>query len=443
MSEVVKKLDKTALVFDVSGIVLSPSEPDMSNSTKIENARMQAGQVFTPGSPVNERDLFSGRIDQFSTVIDAVTQRGYHAVMFGERGVGKTSLANIISTGLQGSGSWLVPRVTCDAADTFSTLWRKAFRDVIMTRKQPGLGFAADDTTEHESLVNSLPEDLTPDHVRRVLSDLARGTTLLVVFDEFDRIRDVETTLLIADTIKALSDYAVAATILLIGVADSVGELIAGHASIERALVQIPMPRMSKKEITQIVTKGAERLEVSFTREAIDEISSLSQGLPYITHLLSLHSVRAALSRDSVTVSEADVLGGMNKALEQWQQSIKTAYYEATRSQQPGNIFKEVLLACALADVDELGYFTAAAVRQPLRIITNRNYDIPNFARHLKELSEAGRGELLQRVGETRRLRYRFTSPIMRPYIVIRGVAEGLIDRPRLRKIEGAQSLGG
>lgn len=54
---------------------------------------MQAGQVFTPGSPVNERDLFSGRIEQIQSVLDAVTQRGYHAVLYGERGVGKTSLA--------------------------------------------------------------------------------------------------------------------------------------------------------------------------------------------------------------------------------------------------------------------------------------------------------------------------------------------------------------
>jgi hypothetical protein len=88
------------------------------------------------------------------------------------------------------------------------------------------------------------------------------------------------------------------------------------------------------------------------------------------------------------------------------------------------------------APIDDLGYFTAASVRAPLRIITGRNYDIPNFARHLKELSETSRGGMLQRIGETRRIRYRFESPIMRPYIVMRGFADGLISRVQMKKIE-------
>ena len=40
-------------------------------------------------------------------------------------------------------------------------------------------------------------------------------------------------------------DAKVPATVVLIGVADSVGELIREHGSVERALVQIQMPRMS------------------------------------------------------------------------------------------------------------------------------------------------------------------------------------------------------
>lgn len=407
----------------------------MNSESLILDAQMQAGQVFTPGSPVNEKDLFSGRIDQFQNVIDAVTQRGYHAVMYGERGVGKTSLANIIASTLQGGGRWLTPRVTCDAADSFNSLWKKALRDVIVTRKRPGLGFAAEETESYERLLDSLPEFLTPDDVRRTLTELARDVVLLIIFDEFDRIRDDAVTTLMADTIKALSDYGAPATILLIGVADSVGDLIEGHGSIERVLVQIPMPRMSLNEITQIVEKGITRLGMTISRDAVSEIATLSQGLPYITHLLSLNSVRAALTNNTHSVSEPHVQIGMGKALDQWQQSIKNAYYEATKSQQPQHIFREVILACALADVDELGYFTAASVRSPLRVITDRNYDIPNFARHLKELSEENRGGMLERVGETRRIRYRFTSPIMRPYIVMKGYAEKLLDKAKMKRI--------
>jgi len=65
-----------------------------------------------------------------------------------------------------------------------------------------------------------------------------------------------EVTTLLADTIKNLSDHSLDVTIILIGVADTVDELIEGHKSIERALVQVPMPRMSSQELNQIIDKG-------------------------------------------------------------------------------------------------------------------------------------------------------------------------------------------
>ena len=79
----------------------------------------------------------------------------------------------------------------------------------------------------------------------------------------------------------------------------------------------------------------------------------------------------------------------------------------------------------------------AADVREPLRVFTGRGYDIPNFARHLKELSETGRGDMLKRVGEKRRFRYRFNSPLIRPFIIMKGLSTGLIDNWKMRMLTG------
>ncbi len=237
-----------------------------------------------------------------------------------------------------------------------------------------------------------------------------------------------------ADTIKTLSDRGVNASVLIVGVADSVAELISSHASVERALVQIPMPRMSPAEIRQIITTGLTRLTMNIEQNALDQMVSLSQGLPYITHLLGLHTSRAAFGRRSKQVNSSDVDNGIERALEKWQQSVRNAYYIAVNSSQPGNIFRDVLLACALAEPDDLGYFSAAGIRAPLRQITGKDYDIPNFARHLKLFSEASRGDIIERIGETRRLRYRFISPLMRPYIVMRAYSDGLLKRSIIMK---------
>jgi hypothetical protein len=243
---------------------------------------------------------------------------------------------------------------------------------------------------------------------------------MVVIFDEFDRLQDQTAKILIADTVKTLSDYAVDATILLIGVADSVDQLIHEHHSIERALVQVHLPRMSDDEIKEIITRGLLKLTLTISRDALSEMANLSQGLPYVTHLLALHSARSALEYGSMVLELEHVHEGVQKSLSQWQQSVVSTYYAATKSHQPGNIFKEVLAACALTRTDELGYFAAAAVRSPLQIITGANYDIPSFARHLNEFTKPERGPVLQRTGEKRRVRYRFVSPLIRPYITMR-----------------------
>lgn len=397
-----------------------------------KNKLATAGTVFTPGSPVNERDLFSGRVEQLASIFSAATQRGYHAILFGERGVGKTSMANILPTILP--EGWVSQRVNCDGADTFSSLWKKVFSELRYTRKKQEIGFGAESKTETITFDQHLPENITPSSVRQALAIAASMAKLIIVFDEFDRLTDKKTATLMSDTIKGLSDYAIDVTIIVIGVADSVDQLLDGHISIERALVQIPMPRMSENEISSIVENGLKRLEMTSDAKAKSVITSLSQGLPYITHLIALNSVKDALGRNSTSLDISNVRSGISSALEQWQRSIVKDYYDATKSSQPGNIYKEVLLACATAEVDELGYFSAASVRAPLQMITNRLYDIPNYAQHLKNFSEAERASILERTGTARRIRYRFGSPLMRPYIVMKSVQDGIISDDQMHQ---------
>jgi Cdc6-like AAA superfamily ATPase len=396
----------------------------------------QTGSIFTPGAPINEKDLFAGRSDQVEKIIDAVSQRGCHAILYGERGVGKTSLSNMISGFLANRLSFIISRTNCDISDSYSALWTKALKDIEASKRQPQLGFP------NRQQLSPLPapanEQMTPDSVRRALQDLSTMASLIVIFDEFDRIKNTEVVTAMADTIKALSDNSVNATVLIIGVADSVNELIREHQSIERALVQIPMPRMSDDEIRTIIDKGLARLTMAIDAAAREDLVLFSQGVPYIAHLLCIYTCRAALATGRKTIYSAHVEQGMNRSLDQWQQSIKALYNDAVQSSHPGHIYKEVLLACALADVDELRYFTTAAVRKPLSQITRRPFESVSYARHLKDLSEPARGRVLQRVGESFRLRYRISNPILRPYIIMRGIKDRVITKEQILEWKSA-----
>jgi AAA ATPase domain len=394
----------------------------------------QTGSIFTPGAPINEKDLFAGRSGQVEKIIDAVSQRGCHAILYGERGVGKTSLSNMISAFLANRLSFIISRTNCDISDSYSSLWTKALKDIEASKRQPQLGFPS----RQPAPAAPAYEALSPDGVRRALQDLSTMASLIVIFDEFDRIKNPEVITAMADTIKALSDNSVNATILIIGVADSVNELIREHQSIERALVQIPMPRMCDDEIRTIIDKGLARLTMAIDDGAREDLVLFSQGVPHIAHLLCIYTCRAALATGRKTIYSSHVEQGMTRSLDQWQQSIRALYNDAVQSPNPGNIYREVLLACALAEVDELRYFTVGAVKKPLARITGRAFDPFRYARHLKDLSEPARGRVLQRVGESFRLRYRITNPILRPYIIMRGVKDKLIAKDQILEWKSA-----
>ena len=75
-----------------------------------------ATKVFTPATPVSESALFAGRMKELRRVIDTISQRGRHSMIFGERGVGKTSLASVISSRLRVPDAVVIaPRVNCDS----------------------------------------------------------------------------------------------------------------------------------------------------------------------------------------------------------------------------------------------------------------------------------------------------------------------------------------
>jgi hypothetical protein len=163
------------------------------------------------------------------------------------------------------------------------------------------------------------------------------------------------------------------------------------------------------------------------TDEVLAQIVRLSQGLPHYTHLLALHASRAALDRESMLVEGRDVEVAIQKATAGVQQSILSAYETAVRSAKKDNLFADVLLACALAETTELGFFAAQDVRQPLRQITDRDYEIPTFAQHLNEFSEVKRGPILTKTGTPRLYRYRFKNPLMQPYVIMQGLKRGRI----------------
>jgi len=397
---------------------------------------IEAGRVFSPAAPIDEKDLFAGRIKQLRRVIDVVNQRGQHAIIFGERGVGKTSLANVISSYLSSIPTFpiLAPHVNCDGTDDFTRLWKKILSQIELSSQAKQAGFVSVAKIATTNLSDTLPAKVTPEDIRKALTAVSQYAMLIVIIDEFDRLQGAHIQRVFADTIKSLSDNSVKATIVLVGVADAVSDLIKEHQSVERALVQIRMQRMSTDELREIINKGLGRLGMTIDEDAIKHISLISQGLPHYTHLLGLYASREAIDQNTKTISMSHVQIAVKNALEGAQQTIRTAYHKATTSPRRDNLYADVLLACALAKTDDLGYFAAADVRTPLTKIKKRKFDIPSFSRHLNDFSEEKRGPILKKFGSKHKYRFRFINPLMQPFVTMQGFACGKIDRATLEQ---------
>ncbi len=412
---------------------------------------LQAAKAFQPRTPISTREFFAGRWEQLTTLADAVSQKGLHVVLFGERGVGKTSTANIVEPLLKvmeerpgtPARDRLVVKVNVHQGDTFADAWMRVFEEVSWINDRPVIGILSQTSVERCTLKEALEISDLPniDEVRRTLSAIPGS---VFIFDEFDRgIASMRTAF--TDLIKALSDYAVDSTIILVGVSDTIDHLINDHASIVRAVVQIQLPRMKEKELIEILKKGAEVLGINFDEAASSLIVRMSQGLPHYTHLIGLHSAREAVNRLSRTVKVQDVHKSFEKAVKQAVQSIQEKYLRAVHSAHKEALYGEVLLACAIASSaakDALGYFHPSDVIDPLTSILRRdNVIIATFQKHINEFCEEGRGPVLERNGIARAYRYRFHDPLLPPYIFMHCLAEGTLDAPSLQHLTSPTML--
>jgi AAA domain len=395
------------------------------NETDWLPLRDEVLDLFTPGAPIDELTLFSGRQEQIQRLRDTLISKGRHAVVFGERGVGKTSLVKIFHLGRNSPQRVHHVYVQCLQTDSFDGIWRKAFRRIKFTDEN-GKEYWADQLIERDVL--------DADEIEIILGDFGRNDLPIIIFDEFDRMLDKSVQGRMSETIKQLSNSPTSATIIIVGVAEEVTDLISEHQSISRALVQVQMPRMDMDELREIVTSRLRRTPLRISDNALWRVAFLSSGLPFYSHALGQSAALAAIDQRQTMIAEKHVDVSIPVSFSDLDQSLIDAYVKATIETRKGNIFKEVLAACALADQDELGRFPAANVEAPLSEIMGREMKIPSFSFHLNELSGPDRGDILRKTGKVGRFRYRFNEPMIQPYIILKSLADDIITNQILEK---------
>ena len=397
----------------------SPSPISSAISSKLQEA-------FTPHQPIFFPEFLRGRVELIYGLQDVVHTDGLHGVLYGDRGTGKTSLIRVAGHLVQEPDKVNGIRcvfVSCTADDSFSSLWRKVGQEVLLSQRQ--LGLARQEAlaiTGRLDLENSIANASDA-----YLFIQALPNETVIIFDEFDRISDSNTRTAMADTIKYFSDHATRSTLMFVGVGKSLSDLLHEHLSISRNISQIRVDPMPVEELTQIVQKGYSHAGLEFEQEVDSEIARLSQGYPHYTHLLGLWSGREAVGKGCSTVTLRDVDSAIPNVLRNAEGGLQEQYEHAVSSTKTTALFKQVLLACALAHKDSLGRFPVRAVQEPLKLVTGAEYTTGAYQAHLGRFCEATRGPVLERTGTPKSYRWRFLNPQLIPYILLQGIQSSLI----------------
>lgn len=260
-----------------------------------------AARAFLPAQPVSTIARFAGRKDVLREVIRAIEDQQLHVIVYGDRGIGKTSLLMVVSE-LAQQATYAVHYVSCCEDSDFCEIFRSILSRIPLlydASLDPGM----EAVEQGGMLSDKLPAGkFSVPLLSEVLSSLA-GAKVLIVLDEFDRAADPRFRKSVAELIKNLSDRALPVQFLIGGVASSLPGLISDAPSIRRNVVGVSLPNMNGEEIRDLVAIGAKRGKLTFAERALVRLVEASAGLPYLAGLLAQYGTLEAVAEGQNEIS--------------------------------------------------------------------------------------------------------------------------------------------
>lgn len=353
-------------------------------------------------------------------------------MLYGDRGVGKSSLANIAShLLLKHLIKGKLFRKRCDSEDTFETIVGEALEEFGFFDKpisktsakseggEAGLRIPVAKAGVHTTTTKSDTIELRSIHIQpSTAAESVNGNNGLLLIDEVDAIKNATEKQKLAEFVKLLSDGHSPFKVLIVGIANTVGELTAGHPSVQRCLKETKLDRMSDDEIRSIVIEGSKKARITFSDSATIKIANLSSGYPHFTHLLCLKCAEDAINANKSNITVDDLRKSIDSAVGDAEGTLRTTYEEATRSAST-DMYRVTLLAAAYLENDE---FSASSLRESIAEIQGSTINQGSLNNYLGKLCSDGDGTVFRRVAMGV---YKFNDPRMPSYIKI---ANGAID---------------
>ncbi|TDH60988.1 ATP-binding protein [Dankookia rubra] len=350
-------------------------EGKVDQHRKPNDQRQRLANAFTPTRPLahsqtdssrrlsgKDQASFIGREIERESIIRALTEDRSHVAIFGDRGRGKTSLANH-AVAQRELADFIVARYVCSATSNFDTIMRGLLRDLAVSLAH---GSSAVSGNNGRILESMPPNALRPNDVLNLCSRL-RDVRILLMVDEFDRVTDKDTRTAVADTIKHLSDRAFSILFMIIGASGSPEALLGRHLSIQRCVTRVALPLLTQAQVEHLVERGAAQAGLEFSAAARTCIAELARGVPYMAQLLSLRAGQAALGNGRVTILGGDLLAAIEAAAIEADPRILILYARVTDAERDTAALA-ALRAAAAGPQDGLGRFRVVPDGPSIRV---------------------------------------------------------------------------
>lgn len=399
-----------------------------------------ARQVFTPGDlPINRGNVYVSR-QTSEELLRRGIERNWCPVVFGDYGVGKSSMVRHYFRSEQSPG-WFKThfrrypkngRVVYFASSEGLTM-PKVFQVILEHLKyrvetelltSDNTSFGVNIGDKHQSISATLNRGSqkrqtlvvnTPTDEKML--DIINSSKLTIIIDELHNSSDTFRKELVR-FIRASRISANQANLVLIGTSADAQELVKSDPGLDRYLTDTPVEKMKSDEAIELIQSGFNKLKIEIDDNLINRVVQVASGAPYILQSLCLDMAQSVKQDRRKNVQEGDFTDAVQQFIRDRSGRMAKSYISAIETQGKKRYRKQILHAIAQADGDyatmddirkyvsrQLGEQVAAsALSGPLRDLKQQNFD--NILRNV----ERETGDSIQNVSS-------FTDPMMKSYI--------------------------
>jgi hypothetical protein len=392
-------------------------------------------RTLSPTTPIRSVEFLRGRDQLLEDIRRALIQPGRHVFIHGDRGVGKTSLAQTAALEHQSADASPI-FLGCDNASTFNIVARNIAQKLTLSdptsnvtrSSRLAVGWQGILSAEAQETVQRgiIPDFKSVDDAISIIGFLAsrHSDRPVIVIDEFERVKDETQRMLFADFIKQVGDQSVPIKLIFCGIGQALSDLLDSHHSCYRYLAAVPLERLTFQPRLEIITSAAFALGIRIETTSLFRIATISDGFPHYVHLLT-EKLLWQVFEDTAEVEITEprhYTAALTAAVVDIEPHLKAMYEKASLKYKSD--YETILWA--VADHHELKRRSTDIFKSYARIMNSMREDpLPRetFNQRMNALKRPAHASILM---ANRQGWYEFTEAVVRGYVRLRAEHRGV-----------------